>query len=84
MAISQLIDTNAPRIFLDSSVIISGSASRKGASHAVLVLCEIGLLRPVVCPYVTDEAHYRPFHPCLNWRFTTIRSGHWYTRRLAT
>ena len=55
MATSPLVDPNAPRVFLDSSVVISGSASRKGAAHALLVLCEIGLFRPVVCPYVIDE-----------------------------
>jgi predicted nucleic acid-binding protein len=56
MATSFPIDPTAPRIFIDASVIIAGSGSRVGASHAILALAELGLLRPVVCPYVVDEA----------------------------
>jgi len=50
------VDPSAPRVFLDASVIIAGVGSRVGASHAILALAELGLLRPVVCPYVLDEA----------------------------
>ena len=49
------VDPTAPRVFLDASVIIAGVGSRVGASHAILALAELGLLRPVVCPYVLDE-----------------------------
>lgn len=55
MATSFPIDPSAPRVFLDASVLIAGSGSRVGASHAILALAELGLLRPVVCPYVIDE-----------------------------
>ncbi|MCC6616791.1 MAG: PIN domain-containing protein [Anaerolineae bacterium] len=48
-------DPETPRVFTDSSVIIAGCASRTGASNALLTLCEMGLLRPVVCPYVINE-----------------------------
>ena len=51
---------NAPdplrRIFVDANVLIAGADSRSGASHAVLVLAEIGLFRLVTCPQVLDEA----------------------------
>lgn len=50
-----LIDPNAPRFFLDSSVILSGAASDKGAAHVLLVLAEAGLIRLVVNPYVLNE-----------------------------
>jgi predicted nucleic acid-binding protein len=50
------LDPTAPRIFLDTSVIIAGVGSRVGASHAILALAELGLLVPVACPYVLDEA----------------------------
>lgn len=33
------------RVFADSSVIIAGAASRKGASRAVLMMAEIGLFQ---------------------------------------
>ncbi len=44
-----------PRIFLDSSVLIAGVASFTGASRAILVLAELGLLKLVVCPYILKE-----------------------------
>lgn len=44
-----------PRVFMDSSTIFSGAASRRGASRAILTLAEIGLLRTVVCQQVLDE-----------------------------
>lgn len=56
MATSFPVDPTAPRIFIDTSVIIAGVGSRVGASHAIMALAELGLLRPVVCPYVMDEA----------------------------
>lgn len=44
-----------PRIFLDTSVIYAGLGSRTGASHAVLVMAEIGMLQAIACPYILDE-----------------------------
>jgi predicted nucleic acid-binding protein len=43
------------RIFIDSSVIIAGSASSTGASRAVLLLAEIGLFQAVVSEQVLAE-----------------------------
>jgi predicted nucleic acid-binding protein len=70
-----------PRLFLDSSVIIAGLASRTGASHAILALAELGLIRPVGCPYILTEVErnlakkvpeflpaYRRLMVNLNWR----------------
>jgi hypothetical protein len=34
---------------------MAGTISEIGASYAILVLAEIGLLRPIVCPYVFGE-----------------------------
>jgi len=47
---------NPPRVFLDASVLIAGSASFTGASRAVLILGELRLLKLVVCPHVLQEA----------------------------
>lgn len=44
-----------PRLFLDASVLIAAMASESGASRAILTLAEIGLVQPVVCPYVLQE-----------------------------
>jgi predicted nucleic acid-binding protein len=49
------VNPHTPRVFFDSSVMIAGSVSRTGASKALLLLSEIGLIRPVVCPYVFNE-----------------------------
>jgi predicted nucleic acid-binding protein len=49
------VDPNAPRFFLDSSVILAGVASLVGASHALLVLGEVGFVRLVTLPYVFEE-----------------------------
>ncbi|MDQ3250049.1 MAG: PIN domain-containing protein [Chloroflexota bacterium] len=43
------------RIFADSSVVISGSVSRTGASRAILSMAEIGLFQLVVSHQVLDE-----------------------------
>lgn len=43
------------RVFLDSSVIIAGSASSTGASRAVLILAEIGLFKAIVSQQVIQE-----------------------------
>ena len=40
--------TDAPRICLDSDVVIAGLFSTEGASHALLVLAEMGLLSVVL------------------------------------
>lgn len=44
------------RIFVDANVLIAGADSRTGASHAVLLMAEIGLYRLVVSRLVLDEA----------------------------
>ncbi|MEA3460118.1 MAG: PIN domain-containing protein [Chloroflexota bacterium] len=44
-----------PKVFMDSSSLFAGVASRSGASRAILTLAEIGLLRIVVCQQVLDE-----------------------------
>lgn len=43
------------RVFADANVLIAGADSRSGASHAVLMLAEVGLFRLVVCRQVLDE-----------------------------
>ena len=43
------------RIFLDSSVIISGLASVKGGSHKVLALAEVGIIAPCISAEVENE-----------------------------
>ncbi len=53
--VNLLVDSEAPRFFLDSSVIIAGSASEVGASSAILTMAELGLFRLVACPYVMEE-----------------------------
>jgi predicted nucleic acid-binding protein len=45
-----------PRIFLDASILVAGSASYTGASRAILTLGELGLLKLVVCPHVLQES----------------------------
>lgn len=44
-----------PRIFLDSSVIFAAAASTTGASRALILLGEIGLLQIVVSEQVFEE-----------------------------
>ncbi len=44
------------RVFVDANVLIAGADSRTGASHAVLLMAEIGLYQAVVCKQVLDEA----------------------------
>ncbi len=82
MATLPPIDPTAPRLFLDTNVIYAGIASRKGASFAILLLSELGLLRPIVCPYVMDEVErnirenlpeavnrYEQVRASINWEF---------------
>ncbi|MCB8943543.1 MAG: PIN domain-containing protein [Ardenticatenaceae bacterium] len=45
-----------PTVFVDANILIAGSASRTGASRAVLGLGEMGLIQLVVCKQVIDEA----------------------------
>lgn len=45
----------SPRVFLDACVLFAAAVSTTGASRAVIVLAEIGLIRPVVCPQVFEE-----------------------------
>jgi predicted nucleic acid-binding protein len=44
-----------PKVFVDANVLIAGSASRSGASRAVLGLAEIGLIQLFVTRQVIDE-----------------------------
>lgn len=43
------------RIFLDSSVLIAACGSNRGASHAVIVMAEIGLFKIVISEQVLVE-----------------------------
>ena len=43
------------RIFLDSSVLIAACSSMNGASHAVIVMAEIGLFKVLVSEQVLKE-----------------------------
>jgi predicted nucleic acid-binding protein len=45
-----------PRVFLDASVLFAAAASATGASRAIIVLAEIGLIRVVISPKVLEEA----------------------------
>ena len=47
--------TDAPRICLDSDVVIAGLFSTEGASHALLVLAEMGLLSVVLPSAAVEE-----------------------------
>ncbi|HOV79186.1 MAG TPA: putative toxin-antitoxin system toxin component, PIN family [Bacillota bacterium] len=49
------MNTNPIKVFLDSSVIIAGLASATGASHKVLALAELKLIRPYVSEDVISE-----------------------------
>jgi len=44
------------KVFLDSSVIIAGLASKKGGSYEVLALAELKVLLPCICENVVSEA----------------------------
>ena len=48
--------TGLRKVFVDANVLIAGADSRSGASHAVLVLAEIGLFQLATCRQVLDEA----------------------------
>jgi len=43
------------KVFFDSSVIIAGLASNKGASHMMLALVEMEIIEPFVCEQVVTE-----------------------------
>lgn len=43
------------KVFLDSSVLIAGLASRKGGSHEVLALAELGIIIPCISEDVVSE-----------------------------
>jgi predicted nucleic acid-binding protein len=43
------------KIFLDSSVIIAACGSRNGASHAIIVMAEIGLFKVLISEQVIEE-----------------------------
>lgn len=45
-----------PRVFLDASVLFAAAASTTGASRAIIVLAEIGLIRVIVSSQVLEEA----------------------------
>ena len=44
-----------PTVFVDANILIAGSASRTGASRAILGLAEIGLIQLIVTRQVVDE-----------------------------
>lgn len=44
------------RIFLDSSVVIAACGSQSGASHAVIVMAEIGLFKVLISEQVIEES----------------------------
>ena len=69
-----------PRFFLDSSVIIAGVASHKGASRGLLTLAEIGIIRVIVSPFAVNETernlrwklpdalpYFRKIQEAINW-----------------
>ena len=43
------------KIFLDSSVIIAACGSRNGASHAIIVMAAIGLIKVLISEQVIEE-----------------------------
>jgi len=43
------------KVFIDSSVVIAGLASSSGGSNRILMLCELGLIRPYVSEQVVRE-----------------------------
>jgi predicted nucleic acid-binding protein len=43
------------RVFADSSVLIAGAVSRRGASRAVMIMAEIGLFKLVLSRKVLEE-----------------------------
>jgi len=43
------------RIFLDSSVVIAACGSRGGASHAIILMAEVGLFRVLISEQVIVE-----------------------------
>lgn len=43
------------RIFLDSSVLIAACASSNGASHAIIVMAEIGLFQVLISEQIIQE-----------------------------
>ncbi len=43
------------RVFLDSSVVIAGLASKTGGSHKILALAEMGIITPYISEDVVSE-----------------------------
>lgn len=43
------------KVFLDSSVIIAGLASRRGGSYELLALAEVGIITPYISEQVINE-----------------------------
>jgi putative PIN family toxin of toxin-antitoxin system len=46
------------KVFLDSSVIIAGLASKKGGSFEVLALAELNIIIPCICENVVSEVYH--------------------------
>ena len=44
-----------PKVFLDASVLFAAAASATGASRAIVVLAEIGLIKVIVSSQVLEE-----------------------------
>jgi len=85
---SPLIDPTSPRVFIDSSVLISGMISKRGASYALLLLAELGLVRFITCPYIQKETErnlgakvpeilplYHQFTARMNWELVADPSS---------
>lgn len=45
------------KVFLDSSVIIAGLASKRGGSYEVLILAELNIIIPCICEDVVSEVY---------------------------
>ncbi len=49
------MSTRQIKVFLDSSVLLAGVASKTGSSHIVLALAEAGIIIPFICEQVVTE-----------------------------
>lgn len=49
------MSTKRIKVFLDSSVLVAGMASKTGSSHMVLALAEAGVIEPFICEQVVTE-----------------------------
>ncbi len=49
------MNTKPIKTFFESSVIIAGLASQSGASHRLLILAELGIIKPYISQTVVNE-----------------------------